>query len=188
MSKLLDKILVIDIEATCWEGKIPVGQQNEIIEIGICVLMTATGDRITKDSIIVKQQYSEVSAFCTDLTTLTPQQVAKGISLKAACQILKDQYESPQYTWASYGNYDRRQFERECQAKKISYPFSSSHLNVKNLLALTLGWEKEVGMVTALEKLGLPLEGIHHRGADDAWNIANLLGRWLRQYRMSRLP
>ena len=34
-------------------------------------------------------------------------------------------------------------------------------------------WEKEVGM--ALDKLGLPLEGTHHRGVDDAWNIAKIL-------------
>jgi len=46
MSKKLDKILVIDVEATCWQGKNPAGESNEIIEIGICVLETATGERI----------------------------------------------------------------------------------------------------------------------------------------------
>ena len=37
MSGKLDKILVVDIEATCWEGKPPAGEQNEIIEVGICL-------------------------------------------------------------------------------------------------------------------------------------------------------
>ena len=36
-------IIIIDLEATCWNGKIPAGQVNEIIEIGICVLDTSTG-------------------------------------------------------------------------------------------------------------------------------------------------
>jgi len=31
----------------------------------------------------------------------------------------------------------------------------------------------------AYQRLGLTMEGTHHRGADDAWNIAGLLGRLL---------
>ncbi|WP_335338728.1 hypothetical protein [Flavobacterium covae] len=33
MAKLLDKILVVDIEATCWEGKLPEGMISDIIEM-----------------------------------------------------------------------------------------------------------------------------------------------------------
>ncbi len=175
MSKKLDKILVIDVEATCWQGKNPAGEPNEIIEVGICVLETATGERIAKDSIIIKPALSSVSDFCTELTTLTQADVDKGISFKEACKKLKKEYLSQQYTWASYGDYDRRQFERECRSKSVGYPFGTSHINVKNLLALTQHWETEVGMATALDKLALPLEGTHHRGVDDAWNIAKIL-------------
>jgi len=181
MSKNLDKIVVIDVEATCWQGKNPAEQTNEIIEIGICVLETATGERIAKDSIIVKPAFSTVSDFCTELTTLTQADVDKGITFKEACQQLRKQYLSQQYTWASYGDYDRRQFERECRDKSVGYPFGTSHINVKNLLALTQIWEKEVGMATALDKLGLPLEGTHHRGVDDAWNIAKILAGLIRK-------
>ncbi|MFC3862567.1 hypothetical protein ACFOPQ_17525 [Deinococcus antarcticus] len=35
-------------------------------------------------------------------------------------------------------------------------------------------------MARALRHAGLPLEGSHHRGADDAWNIAALIGRLVR--------
>jgi len=35
---MLDQVLVIDIEATCWEGPPPEGLESEIIEIGICPL------------------------------------------------------------------------------------------------------------------------------------------------------
>jgi inhibitor of KinA sporulation pathway (predicted exonuclease) len=34
-------------------------------------------------------------------------------------------------------------------------------------------------MAQALEMLGLPLEGTHHRGDDDAWNIAGILANLL---------
>jgi len=175
MPKKLDKILIIDIEATCWRNKIPLKQKSEIIEIGICVLETTTWERLSKDSIIVKPSCSEISPFCTELTTLTPMDVNKGISLKAACNQLQTRYLSSQYPWASYGDYDRKQFESECRDKQVRYPFGSTHINVKTLLALIQHWESEVGMTTALEKLGLPLEGTLHRGVDDAWNIAQIL-------------
>jgi len=34
---------------------------------------------------------------------------------------------------------------------------------------------RQVGMARALEVVGLPLEGRHHRGDDDSWNIAALV-------------
>ena len=48
MAKLLDQILVIDLEATCWEGEPPEGQEHETIEMGICILDVATGRRLDK--------------------------------------------------------------------------------------------------------------------------------------------
>jgi len=46
MAAKLDKLIVIDIEATCWEGDPPEGQAAEIIEIGVCVLDVTTGQRV----------------------------------------------------------------------------------------------------------------------------------------------
>ncbi len=175
MAKKLHQIIVVDVEATCWEGKNPEGQPNEIIEIGICILDVKTLERVGKEGMMVKPQLSQISPFCTELTTITPADVANGLSLREAGEILRTKYKSKSCTWASYGDYDRRQFERECIAKEIAYPFGTAHINVKNLLALTKAWNREIGMAGALEKLKLPLEGTHHRGVDDAWNIAAIL-------------
>ncbi|HAX76207.1 MAG TPA: DNA polymerase III [Cyanobacteria bacterium UBA11372] len=175
MAKKLDQILVIDIEATCWEGNPPPGQKSEIIEIGICTLDIATGERLEKRSILVKPERSKVSEFCTKLTTLTQAQVDQGISFAEACSILKEEYGSQDKIWASYGDYDRLQFERQCQYRPNSYPFGTRHINVKTLFAIIYLLPREVGMAKALELLGTPLEGTHHRGVDDAWNIAGIL-------------
>ena len=48
-------------------------------------------------------------------------------------------------------------------------------INVKTLFAITRSLRREVGMSKALQILGMPLEGTHHRGGDDAWNIAGIL-------------
>ena len=179
MAKKLDQILVIDIESTCWQNAPPPGQESEIIEIGICLFDVASAQRLEKDSILVKPDRSQVSEFCTQLTTLTQSQVDRGISFAAACSILKKQYLSKERVWASYGDYDRRQFERQCESRKISYPFGTTHLNVKSLFAIIHALPHEVGMDRALELLNLPLEGTHHRGGDDAWNIAAILSKLL---------
>jgi inhibitor of KinA sporulation pathway (predicted exonuclease) len=184
MTKKLDQILVIDIESTCWEEeKPPQGEESEIIEIGICPIEVISGKRLEKRSILVKPEHSRVSAYCTNLTTLTQAEVDKGILLSEACSILKKEYQSKDRTWASYGDYDRRQFERQCQARNIDYPFGPTHINVKNLFAITYALPEEVGMAEALQLLNLPLEGTHHRGGDDAWNIARILSELLRRRR-----
>jgi inhibitor of KinA sporulation pathway (predicted exonuclease) len=186
VGKKLDYIIVVDIESTCWEGTTPTQQESEIIEIGICPLNIASGERLDKESILVKPEKSKVSDFCTRLTTLTQEQVEQGITFQEACLILKKQYLAKERIWASYGDYDRRQFERQCQSRNISYPFGSRHINVKSLLAIIYALPDEIGMAQALALLKLPLEGIHHRGGDDAWNIARVLAELLLQTRLKK--
>jgi inhibitor of KinA sporulation pathway (predicted exonuclease) len=179
LAKTLDQIIVIDVEATCWQGNPPLRQESEIIEVGICTLDIASGERLEKRSVLVKPERSTVSEFCTQLTTLTQEQVDKGVDFANACSILRNKYASKDRVWASYGDYDRKQFEKQCQDRKITYPFGPSHINVKTLFALIHGWPHEVGMDEALELLDIPLEGTHHRGVDDAWNIAGILSALL---------
>jgi DNA polymerase III epsilon subunit-like protein len=78
MARALDKILVIDVEATCWEGDPPAGQTSEIIEIGLCVLDVASGERSAPRAIMVKPQRSTLSEYCIQLTTITPEMLADG--------------------------------------------------------------------------------------------------------------
>lgn len=88
-----DKILVIDIESTCWKEP-QIEDNSEIIEIGICPIDTKSGDALESRSIIIKPEYSKVSEFCTKLTTITQEDVDAGISFKDACSILVDEYNS----------------------------------------------------------------------------------------------
>jgi inhibitor of KinA sporulation pathway (predicted exonuclease) len=181
--KLLDQILVIDVESTCWEGNPPAGQDKEIIEIGVCTVDVKSGELLDKESILVRPERSTVSEFCTQLTKLTQEQVATGISFREACEILKTKYRSRERVWASYGDYDRKQFEHQCQSFHVDYPFNSTHINVKSLVTLACYLPKEVGMPEALKLLKLSLQGTHHRAGDDAWNIASILATLIRRLR-----
>src|SRR3954449_4348806 len=158
MAKLLDKILVIDLESTCWEGPPPAGQVSEIIEIGLVVVDVATLTRGEKRSILVKPVKSEVSEFCTRLTTLTADHLKDAGTLADAAKILKKEYLSQERLWASGGDYDRRQFERVCKEFNVGYPFGISHLNVKTLFSVAHGIDHEIGLNMAYDRLGLQME------------------------------
>ena len=109
---------------------------------------------------------------------------AEAGSLAGAVKTLKNEFRSKDRLWASWGDYDRRQFERVCKDLKVGYPFGPSHLNVKSLFASAVASGHEMGLDGAYKRLGLEMDGTHHRGDDDAWNIAGVLSRLLRAMRV----
>lgn len=163
---------VVDVEATCWPGHPPPGQVSEIIEIGLTVLDLVARERVAKHRIVVRPQVSRVSEFCTALTGWTQSEVDGGVSFADACARLAREHEAGRRGWISWGDYDRKQFVRQCGATGVKYPFGARHTNAKAVFA---GDGRRVGMARALEMAGLPLEGQHHRGDDDSWNIAALV-------------
>ncbi|SNR52279.1 3'-5' exonuclease [Actinomadura mexicana] len=166
---------VVDVEATCWDGPPPPGQASEIIEIGLCVVDVESRTRVAKHRFLVRPVRSVVSAFCTELTGLTQAEVESGVEFREACALLEQEHRSRSRAWASWGDYDRKQFERQCSAGRVSYPFSSRHTNAKQAFTDCFGLQRRLGMSAALDHAGLALEGRHHSGADDAWNIAALI-------------
>jgi inhibitor of KinA sporulation pathway (predicted exonuclease) len=179
----LDIVLVIDIESTCWKGPAPRGQISDIIEVGLCLVDMRTLERTEKRRILVKPQRSEVSAFCTELTGITSADVATGISLPDACDILKQTYACKERLWASYGEYDRKHFKKCCREQGFDYPFGDGHLNINSLLGIARGLGRQPGLTRAMDMLELPFEGQHHRGDDDAWNAAAVLIHMLKKIR-----
>ncbi|MFJ9518828.1 exonuclease domain-containing protein [Kitasatospora sp. NPDC101801] len=175
MDRTAGLLNVVDIEATCWEGTPPAGAVSEIIEIGLTVVDLGSRRRVGRLRIVVRPARSSVSAFCTELTGLTQAEVDGGVSFTEACRLLAREHLSGALPWASWGDYDRKQFTRQCAAARVAYPFGHRHLNAKAVFTEAYGLRKRPGMAQALALAGLPLEGRHHRGEDDAWNIAALV-------------
>ncbi|MFG3139092.1 exonuclease domain-containing protein [Streptomyces sp. NPDC048211] len=166
---------VVDIEATCWDGQPPPGAVSEIIEIGLTVVDLRARERLARHRILVRPARSSVSAFCTELTGLTQAEVDTGLAFADACRLLAAEHRAGARPWASWGDYDRNQFIRQCRATGTPYPFGRRHTNAKIPFTTAHGLRRRPGMAQALRIAGLPLEGRHHSGADDAWNIAALI-------------
>jgi len=172
---LYNEILVVDLEATCWAGKPPEGQTNEIIEIGICSILVHEGIVTTPHSFYVSPVTSTISAYCTQLTGITSEVIAANeMSLLNACHRIMEQFLSKRRPWVSWGNYDRNQMTKQCARDRVPYPFGPTHINFKDLYALKHRLSKGVGLGTALSQSALIFEGQPHSGRDDAYNIARL--------------
>ena len=174
---LYDKIIVIDIEATCWETKEEtLLNQREIIEIGVCKLILSTGQIENKQSFYVRPEISEVSSYCTQLTGITKEKLDKeGTTLQQALKKINAKYSVKYRVYAGYGEFDKEIIELECNLKAIENPFRNDYLNIKTLFSLINVQEKSQGLLKELEMIGEPFEGINHSGADDAYNAAKLL-------------
>lgn len=172
-------VVVVDIESTCWEkNRVPQGQRSEIVEIGICTLDLETRQPDNKRSIMITPIESKMGAFCEDLTSISQARLdEKGIPFADACAQIERDYGTQTRLWCSWGNYDRRMFTDQCRRRVVSYPFNERHCNLKSVYQEFYG--KRVGMKRALDVLGLDLIGTHHRGDDDAWNIARIAAHLL---------
>ena len=168
--------LVVDIESCCWLGNPPAGMSKEIIEIGIACVDYFTKEIVSSRSIIIKPKFSEISKFCTKLTSITPELVEKeGVSFEDACKILTNEYQSDKRMWFSWGDYDRIALEQQSLDMGVKYPFGRTHFDLKEWYAFKYGLKAALSVANALKDLGLEFEGTPHRGYVDALNTARIL-------------
>jgi len=166
---------VVDLEATCWRGHPPMGQAQEIIEIGICTVDLLERTRSQPKAFLVRPERSSVSPFCTELTSITPEMVQDSPTFAEVCGQIRLEYRTDSRPWFSWGDYDRTMLEAQSAVLALKNPFSANHTNLKLIFSAWKETRRRYGLSAAVQTLGLTLEGTHHRGVDDAWNTAAIL-------------
>ncbi|MCK7552888.1 3'-5' exonuclease [Marinobacter goseongensis] len=110
-----ETILVVDLEATCWEDQTtPAGDAQsvnnmEIIEVG-CALATRKGSLLDARSFLVRPiRNPELSSFCSELTGITQSMVDAAPTFPEAIAAMDDWLGDlpDDFIWCSWGNYDR---------------------------------------------------------------------------------
>lgn len=179
----LDKLLVVDLESTCWRSTRDKGKQvPDIIQIGACLVDIKSLDLDDREGIYVRPTRSKVSEFCTSLTGIQEKTLREeGVLFKDACQKLRQDCSSHKRVWASWGDHDRRMVRNQCRDLNIPYPFSNQHLNVQILFSLKYGLAYEVSLGRALQiaQVSVP-ENLHNASIDAHWT-AHLLVEILRE-------
>lgn len=171
--------IIVDLEATCWPK--PHTQISEIIEIG-AVRMDREGEIVDEFSQFVKPQLNPVlSEFCINLTSITQEMVdeARGFPEVASAFLSWIEKGGEAYSLCSWGFYDRKQFRQDCELHGLDTNWLRPHINIKHQYAELNQLSRPLGMAAALKREGLSLMGTHHRGIDDARNIARIFHRHL---------
>jgi len=169
--------LVIDVEATTDENYRTVPRsQTEIIEIGAVLVDARTlSPEADFQTFVRPVRHPKLTDFCTRLTTIIQREVDCAPLFPEAIGLLTRFIGDRDALFCSWGAYDNNQFKQDAKHHKIVLPFGGRHLNVKEQFSAQLGEDRRYGMDGALRRVGLPLVGTHHRGIDDARNIARLL-------------
>ncbi|MFO7904156.1 MAG: exonuclease domain-containing protein [Planctomycetota bacterium] len=171
-----DYYLVIDLEATCCDSETVPQGETEIIEIGAVMADARSLQPVDEFGAFVRPvRHPILTEFCSQLTSITQQQVDGAMGFPdVLVGLIQWAAAYPNHLFSSWGEYDRKQLARDCSFHRVRYPFED-HLNVKRCFAKAMGLRKPDGMAPALRRVGLPLQGTHHRGIDDARNIVRLL-------------
>ena len=167
--------IIIDLEATCWKNDMDFTKM-ETIEIGAVKLAGDNLEVLSEFSHFVRPvEIPQLSDFCTELTSITQQDVDKAEPFNIVFPELLKWIGEEDYKMVSWGSYDLTQFTIDCRRHDINLPerFAEEHINLKKEFA-KLKQRRPCGMKQALRILNIPLAGTHHRGIDDARNIAKI--------------
>ncbi len=169
--------LVIDLEATCCDqGSVP-PTQMEVIEIG-AVMVAAVDFRAVDEfaSFVRPVRHPRLTPFCTRLTGIRQADVDAAPAFRDAIAAFRTWlYRYADFVFCSWGDYDPKQLRQDCDFHKLPYPIGAPHVNAKRQFAERRHLSKKPGLHEAVRQVGLTFLGSHHRGIDDARNIARLL-------------
>lgn len=169
-------IFIVDLEATCWEDRPHYTvDQMEIVEIG-CVLTTPDGVVLDEfDTFVRPTREPVLSEFCTRLTSITQSDVDSAPVYAEAMRQLDAWANRRAGIWGSWGNYDYRQLVASERRHPSQAAFlQMAHVNLKRPWKKSTG-HRRTGLRAAMAFHKLVFEGRHHRGIDDARNMARLL-------------
>ncbi|XP_047483508.1 ERI1 exoribonuclease 2-like [Penaeus chinensis] len=191
-----DYIVVLDFESTCWENGPRLGGQ-EIIEFPAVLLDVCDGKIVSEfQQYVMPMEQPVLSAFCTNLTGITQEQVDNGIPLGACLYMFStwirkmgEEYKvtfnanvsGKRATFATWSDWDLGVcLQYECQRKNLRKPeFFNQWIDIRAVYK-NFYQRRPQGLAGALKDLGIAFEGREHSGICDTRNTAALVSRMVR--------
>ncbi len=176
-TEIPSRCVVIDLEATCSDdGAVP-RDEMEIIEIGAVIADAPGWTPLAEFQTFVRpQRHRELTPFCRELTGIGQSDVDTAPTFPDALASLVNWLSNwPGAIFCSWGDYDRKQFRRDCAFHSVDYPFGERHINLKEAYAANFKLKRGRGLGWVLDQHALSFNGRPHRALDDTQNITRLL-------------
>ncbi|WP_408598381.1 exonuclease domain-containing protein [Pseudomonas sp. PLMAX] len=175
----------VDLEATCDDvgvnespsSLMVAPDQMETIEIGMVVIDLESLEIVDEFQRFVRPRINPtLTDFCKKLTSIQQADVDGARTYQEIGGELRSfAARYPNAAWASWGDYDARQLERdagfaECPSMLEGLP----HFNARKWHAGLYDYRPK-GLKQTVESMGLVWQGTYHRGIDDARNVASIV-------------
>lgn len=169
--RYLKRALFLDLELTCWDEAPPEGMQPEIIQFSVVELDLDTLVIRRGLDRIVKPVTSTVSAFCTDLTGITPEKAKAGRPFReVARSSIKAFGERPWFSWGD----DCTALREAARLRNCDMPLQGPYADLSGIFYGLLGTERRTGLDDAVARVGLDFLGRQHDALHDAVNTARI--------------
>ena len=148
--------IILDLEATCWQGNI-MNRRQEIIELAA---YTVNGYREWNGSFqrfVKPVEHPRLSAYCTDLTGISQDQINKAKNFEYVFMDFQEWMEShdtPQLL-CTWGQKDIPIIREECKVHDLDCSFLPKTINLKSQFATIHALPKQIGLQKALDMAGI---------------------------------
>jgi len=175
--------VIFDLEATCWDQHDR--NDNETIEIGAVMLNDKCEIVSTFEQFVKPIRYPNLSEFCKNLTTITQENIDQAKYFHVVIEEFKQwfEYSKDDYVLCSWGFYDRKQFESDCEIHGLKTEWLTKHISLKHQHFKINNLRRALGMKKAMDYDKLQIEGTHHRGIDDAKNITKIFIKYFDKWK-----
>jgi len=173
------RIVVVDVEATCWKKGV-FSRKKETIEIGAVRLLPDRAESTWPEfqTFVRPRRLPRLSTFCRELTGITQEDIDPAPTFPEALRLFLDWSEPlERVVLASWSRYDVWQIDLDLEAHglpELAIPF----LDVKKLATRVVGAKsfEETARLLAPDLGATP----SHRAVPDARRTARILNRLLR--------
>lgn len=176
--------IIYDLEATCWQGS-PPSLVQEIIEIGAVRINSYGEVEGTFNCFIRPKLNPRLSMFCQELTSIRQEDIDRARYFPDVIEDFQDWAEvfEEDYLLCSWGGFDKRMLIQDCQLHDMEYDWVEPHINLKQQYREIKRLRQSRGLKSAVNAEGFEFTGTHHRGIDDAENLARIFTKYLDEWR-----
>lgn len=178
------EFLVFDLEATCWNSPGTQMRQQEVIEIGACILDGYGHIRDQFQRFVKPIKFPVLSPYCRNLTDIQQEDIDKAKDFPYVMNQFFDwaEMEDRDYYYCAWGSADRELLLSNASLHNYSLDWFSYYLDIKNLYHRNRSLSKFQGLDRVLYSNGFSFEGKRHRALYDALNLAKLVSKFKEEW------
>ena len=178
------RFLVFDLEATCWNSIGTESRQQEIIEIGACILDEYGHIDDQFQSFVKPIKFPLLSPYCKSLTEIMQTDIDRARTFPVVMDQFQDwaDIDIQQYCFCAWGQADKELLKANGILHNYDMAWLKTYLDIKSVYHRNRNFTKMQGLDRVLHSNGFNFEGKRHRALYDALNLAKLVSKFKEEW------